>query len=73
MFDLAWLETELAGLMVQLHRIEGAIEVLQQMKAQLNTGAAQVAPDSVTLAELETMLPAGYTIDTERGIQPHEG
>lgn len=71
MFDRVWIERELAGLIVQLHQTEGAIAVLQQMLTQLD-GAAQVAPDGITLAELETMLPEGHTVDHERGVQPHE-
>lgn len=71
MFDLAWIERELAGLIIQLHQTEGAIAVLQQMKAQLE-GAAQSAPqDALTLSDLEALLPAGDRV--EEGIQRHAG
>jgi len=69
MFDRAWLERELAGLIVQLHQTEGAISVLQQMLAQLD-GAAATAPPERALAALEAALPEGYRI--EGGIEPHE-
>lgn len=72
MFDRAWLENELTGLIVQLHQIEGAIQVLQQMLAQLDGAEQQPAPDALTLQELQSVLPEGHQIDTERGIQPNE-
>lgn len=64
MFDKAWLENELAGLIIQLHQIEGAIAVLKQMLAQWE--AAQAA--SPALPQLSDLLPAGVVIDGE----PHE-
>lgn len=69
MFDLAWIENELAGLIISLHRIEGMIEVLQQMKAQAE--AAQVAPvPTLSLEQLQEMLPPGHQIIGE--VQRHE-
>lgn len=69
MFDRAWIERELAGLIVQFHQTEGAINVLQQMLAQLD-GAVSPAPPALTLADLEAALPEGHRI--EGGIEPHE-
>lgn len=74
-FDRAWIENELAGLIVQLHQTEGAISVLQQMLQQLDSdqqrknGAGEPAPNLITMDQLGDMLPVGHTIE---GIEPRE-
>jgi hypothetical protein len=74
LFDRAWIERELAGLIVQLHQTEGAISVLQQMLTQLDenhkhNGAVDTAPDGLTLEQFEALLPPGDRIE---GIIEHE-
>ena len=81
MFDAAYFDTEIAGLEAQLaeavalvHRLEGALTVLRQMKTQLAQGAEeQPAPDTaLSLDQLDDLLPEGFRVDQERGIKPHE-
>ncbi len=64
MFDRAWLENELAGLIIQLHQTEGAIAVLRQMIAQW-----EAANPPSTLPHLEDLLPEGVIVGE---ITPHE-
>jgi len=68
MFDRAWIENELAGLIIQLHQIEGAIAVLQQMLKQLEEAGSCASSLDLTLDELQDMLPPGHVI--EGGIEP---
>lgn len=82
MFDRAFFDHEIAGLEAQLaqqitliHRIEGALEVLRQMRDQLDKGAAHPAAsmtDALDFDDLDALLPNGHKVDRERGIAPHE-
>lgn len=66
MFDRDWIETELAGLEAQLaqtitllHQLEGAIQVLQQMRDQLNNSGVE---ESVPLLD-DVLAGAGLTVE----------
>lgn len=75
MFDRAWLENELAGLIIQLHQTEGAISVIQQMIAQLDQAEASALqattadPPILTEQDLLKVLPPGARI---LGVETHE-
>lgn len=66
MFDRAWIETELAGIEAQLaqtivllHQLEGAKQVLEQMRDQLNNSGAE---ESVPLLD-DVLAGAGLTVE----------
>lgn len=69
MFDRAWIEGELAKLIVQLHQTEGAISVLQQMLEYLDGAEQSAAPPGLTMDDLQELLPEGHKI--EGGFEPH--
>lgn len=66
MFDRAWIETELAGIEAQLaqtivllHQLEGAKQVLEQMRDQLNSSGAE---ESAPLLD-DVLAGAGLTVE----------
>lgn len=65
MFDLAWLENERMGLLIEQARIAGMLSVIEQMIAQVETADR---PAVLSMSEFEALLPAGDTV--EEG--PHE-
>jgi hypothetical protein len=72
MFDRAWIENELAGLIVQKHQVDGAISVLQQMLTLLDAAEQAAVTDLITRTDrpfVPRALPEGAQMI---GVETHE-
>lgn len=65
MFTHDWFDREIAALIVQLHQVEGAINVLRQMKQALDSPAEP----EISMDDLQAMLPDGMVLE---GIEQSE-